>query len=498
MENIKRYKTYFLIFFFSITLVRLIFIGFLNLSPDEAYYWNWSRNLGLSYYDHPPVVAYLIYLFTLLGSNSEFFTRVSCVVIISIITIIAYKLGKDIFEDERVGLLSAFLINIVPGHAIGAVIITPDTPQGFFWVLGLYFVYKAISTNKEFWWYLIGLALGFGLLSKYTMILFVPSILLFLVLSKDNRKWLMRKEPYLALIIGLIIFAPVIIWNFRHDWISFDFQFTHGFSKKENPGMKYFLDYIGGQAGMLSPFVFITWLYIMVKSLYLGLKRQNANLLLLFCTSAPVFLFFAMISLRTKVEGNWPGMAYFSGLIAMAGLSFLALSREKKRKLYAAWLIIVFSSSLILTAVAHVQAVYPVLPIPLKDDPTSALHGWREMGLEVNRVLYEMPKEIPTFILGHRHQVVGELAFYADSQRYPVCEVSWEGRFNQYNIWNDFSRYLGNNAVLVSEQRYGESSFITAVFDHVEESRFLTINRNGFPIRNIYIYKCYNFKGLMV
>jgi len=496
MKNINRYKTYFLVFLFGVTLVRLIFIGFLDLPPDEAYYWDWSRNLGLSYYDHPPMVAYFISLFTLLGRNSEFFTRLSCVVLIFLMTIIAYRLGKDIFGDERAGLLSAFLVNIVPGHAIGAVIVTPDTPQGFFWVLGLYFVYKAISTSKEFWWYLVGVALGFGLLSKYTMLLFVPSIFLFLLLSKDNRKWLMRKEPYLALIIGLVVFSPVIIWNFKHDWISFNFQFTHGFSKKENPGMKYFLDYIGGQMGIVSPFVFIAWLYTMAKSLYLGLKRQNANLLLLFCASAPVFLFFAVISLRTKVEGNWPGMAYFSGLIAMTGLSLLSLSRGKKRKLHVAWLIIVFSSSLLLTTVAHVQAIYPLLPIPLKDDPTSALHGWREMGLEVNKVLHEMPKEIPTFILGHRHQVVGELAFYTESQRYPVYEVSWEGRFNQYNIWNDFSTRLGNNAVLVSEQSYGESSFVTAVFDRIEESRCLTIKRNGFPIRSIYIYKCYNFKGL--
>ncbi len=224
----KKPRLYPVLLFFlllSVTILRLLYSRSLTLDPDETYYWEWSRHLALSYYDHPPLVAYLISLFTRLGGNSALFVRMGAVTLALGATLLLYFLAKDMFREEKIAFLSALLFIIVPIFSVGAIVITPDTPLSFFWILSLYFLYKVATREKSGWWYLLGISLGLGLLSKYTMILFVPSLFLFLLLSGKNRKWLLRKELYLALFIALLLFSPVIFWNSQHAWISFRFQY---------------------------------------------------------------------------------------------------------------------------------------------------------------------------------------------------------------------------------------------------------------------------------
>jgi len=183
-------------------------------------------------------------------------------------------------------------MNITLLGSLGSVIATPDTPQALFWASAVYFVYKAVNGEGGHFWYLTGVMLGLGLLSKYTMILFTPCVLMFLLASAESRKWLFRKEPYLALLLGLLIFSPVILWNARHEWISFLFQLKHGVELKRNSGLRTFGDFWGGQAGLISPLVFFGVLWAMGKSAIQGFARRRDDLLLLFFTSAPVLFFF--------------------------------------------------------------------------------------------------------------------------------------------------------------------------------------------------------------
>jgi dolichol-phosphate mannosyltransferase len=131
-----------------------------------------------------------------------------------------------------VGFYAALLMNISLLGSVGSIIATPDGPQALFWAWAIYFVYKAVNGEGGYIWYLTGVMLGLGLLSKYTMILLAPCVLMFLLASAEGRKWLFRKEPYLALLLGLLIFSPVILWNARHDWVSFAFQISHALDIK--------------------------------------------------------------------------------------------------------------------------------------------------------------------------------------------------------------------------------------------------------------------------
>ena len=151
--------------------VRLATIAWLELAPDEAYYWYWAKHLDWSYYDHPPMVAYIIALFTGLGGNREFFVRIggllSSLLVIGLIYLSCRRLSP---EDRDVPWEVTFVANITLLFAAGCIIQTPDTPLLLFWTLAVYCGIRIITGGSASWWYLWGIALGLGLLSKYTMI----------------------------------------------------------------------------------------------------------------------------------------------------------------------------------------------------------------------------------------------------------------------------------------------------------------------------------------
>ncbi|MFH1335516.1 MAG: glycosyltransferase family 39 protein, partial [Candidatus Zixiibacteriota bacterium] len=183
-----RYFKYLFYLILSTTIFRLIYINIPNLAPQEAYYWDYSRHLALSYFDHPPILAWSIYLFTHLGTQSAFFVRIVCVLVSAGLTCLTYIIGKSLF-DAKVGFYSALLLNCILIFSLGAIIATPDTPMIFFWVLSFYFFTKLIITQKGKWWYLLGISTGLALLSKYTGVFIILSVFFYLVLSKQNRRW---------------------------------------------------------------------------------------------------------------------------------------------------------------------------------------------------------------------------------------------------------------------------------------------------------------------
>ncbi len=484
----NRYRIPLLILVVLTTAFRLRYINLIDLAPDEAYYWDLSRRLQLSYYDHPPLLMYLISLFTGALGNTEFVLRLPSVIIGSTITMLMYLLGKELF-DGRVGFYSALTANMALIYSVGGILATVDTPFALFWLLVLYSGVRALKTGEGKWWYLNGIALGLGMLSKYIMVLFVPAFLIFLLFSKDHRHWLIRKEPYISGIISLLIFSPVIIWNAQNGWASFRFQLTHGLEVKREAGFPSFLEYIGSQAGILSPFLFIACVWAMIMSFIEWLRKKDWRYLFLTCTSSFVVLFFGYSSLRAKVEGNWAMSAYFTAMIALVSLYFK--SDYQRKKVFAT---AVAATAVILTIFVHIQAVSPLITI--KKDPTNELHRWKELGLEVGKVWNNIRQEEGMgkglFLMATSHQLTAELAFYIPSKPY-VYELAGEGKFNQYNMWD--GPQTGADAILVSSPGREDDAYINSLFDEVKEIRRIEPMRNGKVIKIYAVSYCRNFHG---
>ena len=487
-------KTYRKAFFFLLvgaTIFRLFYIQWVELAPDEAYYWTWSRHLQWGYYDHPPMVGFLIWVFTVIAGQGEFGVRLGWVVIGTLLTFFLYLTAKKMFGSERTGFYAALLMNVSLLGSTGSVIVTPDGPQALFWVLAIFSVYQAVEQKNLHWWYLTGVWFGLGLLSKYTMILLAPCIFLFLLSSVEGKKWLRHKEPYLALVLGLLIFSPVIYWNAAHDWLSFRFQISHGLEVKQDAGLKYFWEFLVGQDAVLSPLLFLALLWAMVRSAVSGFGLRKPSFLLLFWTSAPILFFFAFSSLRSKVEANWPAVAYFSAIVALAGIASEEWEEWRKGARALAWITAV--SALLITGIVHIQPIHPIIPVRANVDPTSQLYGWRTLGERIKEVVRSMDPGKEIFLLTPRHQLVGEGMFYTQAQ-FPVYQWDAPQRINNLSATN--SPPAGSQAVFFTEGGDELPNGLAPLFDSCEKLETLVVTRNSSLVRTHPVWICSGFKGI--
>ena len=304
-----------LVVFMLIVATHLVFNQSLQLHYDEAYYWVWSKNLQLSYFDHPPLIAYLIHLTTLI-SDKEFFIRLSGVICATVTIIMMYLTARRLF-GQKAGDIAVILALAWPLLEGSFFITTIDAPLLLLWSLTLYCLVRGLIERQVVFIYASGAALGVALLAKYTAILILPGIFMYLLLTPSRRQLLWGKDIYLAVLLSLIIFSPVIIWNYQHDWASFAFQFHHGVARGRQIALAGLGDYLGSTLGAANPFISLPLVY------FLWLKRQqllrNEKYLLLSSIFIFVVLFFAYNSLYKFMEANWVAPAFISGIIFLAG-----------------------------------------------------------------------------------------------------------------------------------------------------------------------------------
>ena len=302
------------LFFVAIIIINLIFNGIFQLHYDEVYYWVWGQNLSLSYYDHPPMIAYMIRLASLLG-HGEFFVRLPALVTTTITVLVLYKLALRMFDQKTANVTTILLLSCPLIEAM-FFIVTPDSPLLMFWALTLYALYVGLFEGKVLYIYLAGVFAGCALLSKYTGILICPSVFLFLIVNKDFRHYLAKKDIYLAFILAILIFSPVVIWNYQHEWASFAFQINHGIDASHKLNLQSFGDFCGGAVLLVSPVIFITMSIYIITRWKTNINTSKLAFLLFNCVFG--FLFFAYCSFYKHTEANWPAPVYLSGVIIAA------------------------------------------------------------------------------------------------------------------------------------------------------------------------------------
>jgi 4-amino-4-deoxy-L-arabinose transferase-like glycosyltransferase len=498
------YSTALIIFLFVLGLFRIYYIlnGPIDLSPDEAHYWEWSRRLDLSYYSKGPAIAYLIYLGTHIFGDTVFGIRIMAVLFSTLSSIFLYILGKRAY-DEKVGLSSAVLIQIIPLFSVYGVLFTIDSPFTFFWILSLFLFWQAISgqspqknraANREprtsasgslLCWCLLGISIGLGLLTKYTMAFFYLCAFLVLLTSKEHRKLLLTKEPYIAFVISILVFSPVIMWNASHDWVTL--RHTAGqahIAEGVRVSLKSFVNFAGSQLGVMTPLLFV----LMCVSVWKLRKERNGKFLFWF--SVPVFVFFLLKSIQAKVQGNWVLPGYVTGVTAFSALYIKGFySRSKGKKILIGTAV---ALSLVVTSAAYYHSV---LDLPVKLDPASRLIGWRELGEEASIIYEQMSLSHPAFIFSDSYQVSSELAFYVKGHPVTYC-IDLGRRMNQYDFWSGFENLVHYDAIFVETGDNRIPGKIKDAFGKVEKKVFTAYTKRRGKIRDYSIFLCYDFKGL--
>ncbi len=319
-------------------LARLLIAAFTELGNDEVYYINYALYPELSHFDHPPMIGWIIQLFSLnLLFESEIFIRLGAVVLGTLNTWLIFRIGRKI-KDEHTGWYAALLYTAsFYCFVISGVFMMPDAPQTFFWLLTLYLLLKALRagpgtsiSGKIILW--TGLAGGLALLSKYTSVfLFFGTALYFLIYE---RQWLKKWQVYAAIVISLLLFTPVILWNIRYDFVSFTFHSDRVELVKTILRPDLLATELGGQIFYNNPVVFVLIIAALIAFFKGRFPDQKPELRILVTIALPVILLFLGFSLFRRTLPHWTGPAYMT-LIPLAAMYLRDITQKGKNgKLY--------------------------------------------------------------------------------------------------------------------------------------------------------------------
>lgn len=496
--NEKKYTVFLflLLGLLSFARVLLIVAGPYELSGDEAHYWEWSRHLDWSYYSKGPMIAWLIYAGTALFGNSELGVRFFAVLLSALSSLLLFRLGREMY-DLRTGLWAAVLVQIVPLYAVFGIFFSIDALFIFFWILSLYLFWKvyqaetmpSLNGQATRWWLLLGLSAGLGLLSKYTMVLFYLSVLLFMLFDRRARRFLRTGGPYLAALVSLLVFSPVLFWNAAHGWVTM--KHTAGQAHLAD-GLRIsplaMADYLGSQLGAVTPVLCVLLLLALWK------MRKEERGAFLFWLSLPTLVFFGLKSVQAKVQGNWALAGYAAGFIAVSEYylkNIPALTGHKRRLVISAPLV-----ALLVTTLAYVPLA---LPLPPEKHPLRRMIGFREFGAALSGVHQAMAAQGPVFILSRHYQQVSLLSFYMQGNPVAYC-LPFNRRMTQYDLWPGFQDRIGQNALFAARQETDKRSInettrhLEASFARCEKQEMAVSTRLG--MMNFDLLKCYDFKGM--
>ncbi len=469
----------FLLLFITIATIRaaFLFLAPITLSPDEAYFWDWSRHLDWGYCSKPPAISWIIALSTWIFGNTAVSVRIPALLMSLGSLLFIYFAGKRIFST-RTGFMAALFMGITPASAVSAFVMTIDAPLIFFWSMAIYSLWRAVEPSAEkkrkgTWWVATGIATGAGLLAKQTMVAFPAGALLFLLMTQEGRKAIRTKWPWIAALISIAALLPVAWWNYRHGWITLEHT-AHHFERKDFSiidSTATLFEFIGSQAGIYSP---LLWILLVASGLLVSrelivhnpfingfgkeCEKENEGLAatLLISIGFIMLIPVTLLSLRQQINANWPAPFYLAMVILTAGWSCGDFARFKKLAPPRPGFVkaAVYCASLFTIIMYLAIIVIPFTPISSSArNPLVQITGWDHLGQTAQEIYDALPSPEHTFIVTRTRQTASALAFYMPS--HPTV-YRWNGIerdiTTQYEIWDAPLNRKGDSALIILDK----------------------------------------------
>ncbi len=493
--------------------LRLVFLGAMEVIPQEAYYWNYARHLSPGYLDHPPLIAATIWSGEWLFGHSYFGTRIGPFIYGILFLLIFYRYAR-LQVDKNTAVFACLLAVLLPYFFLGTgFLATPDASLTVAWVMALYFFYRALVNNHYPSWYGVGLAMGIGMLSKYTIVLLAPAAFMFIMVDAQARKTLMRKEPYLAVIIALLVFSPVIYWNAINDWASFAFQGGERFDAEPENFIGMMLTNI---MAIVTPLPLLALPYLFVSKM----TSQSSTLNSPFNFRVRLFIFsflllplavFAWNALKNEPRYNWTGPLWITLLPMLAWLivhasqlrwKYLRVIFKKITVPFLIFLICIFSVFLQFLSIG-----LPGLKFP---GGSARLLGWSE----VTKNLYTIQQQLPAdnqrvVIVGlDKYFITSKLAYHGTPAflgKNHSLDVTGLHLLNDdslmFAFWNPVEDYKNATLIMLGRSVDDVSDYrLKPYFDHLAPTiEPFPIYRSDFglpgtPIREYYYRIGYGYK----
>ena len=305
----------------GLTAVRLtaLFATPLELYPDEAQYWLWSRTLDWGYFSKPPMIAWTIWATTAIGGNSEAWVRLAAPFYHLGATLAVFGIGRRLY-GPAVGFAACALYALMPGVQISSLVIATDAALLFFLSLSLLAYVelplaqgrRRLLTAAGF-----GAAVGLAFLSKYAAVYALIGLTLHLLISREARRVWDWRTAGVALTAFLLILSPNLAWNAAHGFATVQ----HTAANAAWGGRKLFNlpelgEFLVSQFGVFGPIPFAV---LMGGLALLAVRKRltDADLTLL-CFSIPPFLIVTTQAFISRANANWSGAGYVAGSILVA------------------------------------------------------------------------------------------------------------------------------------------------------------------------------------
>jgi hypothetical protein len=458
----------------ALVLLRLVAAAFTPLTFDEAYYWTWSKHLAGGYYDHPPMVAIVIRLGTMVAGDTELGVRLVSILLALPMSWAVYRSAEILFGGKRVAATATILLNVTLMAAVGTLIVTPDSPLLVASSLVLFCLAKVLESGRGMWWLAVGAAVGAALLSKYTALFFGPAILIWLVAVPGLRRWLRSPWPYLGGLVGLAMFAPVIIWNADHHWVSFIKQL--GRARIEDFRPAFIGELIPTQIGFATPLVWMLGTMGLVALFRRG-AGALASRMLVNTMFWVIVLYFVWHSLHARVEANWFAPVYPAFAIAAAVAAHLVQWSLRWQRVVDFCLRWASPVGIVLFALLIVQADTGVLTLYRRDSSVRSVGvGWRELASEIDAVRQRVGARC---ILVPDYGTTSWLEFYLPKG---TCVLQPTQRIRWVNMPEPDPALLAGKLLYVDEMRSEQPLYLNQTFSKIERVAELPRKRGPLTI----------------
>ena len=392
-----------------------------------------------------------------LAADTEFAVRIGAIVCWIVAAFFIFGLTRNLY-GKTPAFIALLLFSTLPFFFVTGLVMTPDGPLTAAWSGGLYFLERALIGERRRAWLGVGLCVGLGLLSKYTIALLAPATLLFIALDPSSRRWLRRPEPYAAVVVAGLLFSPVVYWNILNEWSSFAFQ---GSRRLEAPFIFSLHVLFASTLLLLTP----VGLAIAIQTLWRGFQLDDAGrwlhdrrtAFLVIYTLLPFSIFIAF-SLFHEVKLNWTGPIWLAVIPALSwSLTAAENSAPSKRGIVGpAWRVTVLVVLLIYGAALNEM----VLGVPgfglAKMTLTSLPVAWREFSAQAETVetqLESATNSEPLMVGMDKYFLSSEMAFY-DPDKDGPANTAGRSLFGMdslmFGMWFKPGEVTGRNIILFS------------------------------------------------
>jgi 4-amino-4-deoxy-L-arabinose transferase-like glycosyltransferase len=439
----------------ALTCMRVVYAGLVDLRTDEAYYWTFSKENVLCYLDHPPMIAWFIRAGTAVFGDSALGVRFAGLLAMLVTQLLLADIVRRVTHDIRAVILAVLMPEAAVYYGLLMAKVAPDVALIPFALAMIWALVRLVESDDGRWWLAAGAFAGCALLSKFTAAMLVPAVVAFMLVPDWRRRWLSSPYPWLAVLIAVTLFSPVVIWNAEHDWASFKFQFVRAAATHEL-SLRTVGDFFGLQFGLVGPILLPVVLSGAVLTAWRGYREREATAILLSTCVLVPFGYFLWKSLSLRIGDTWPMFLWPAGFAA-AAINIAMLRREGwpawMVKSTLSWAKAAIASGLVLVGLVFLYSVASPWNLIGRTDPIGGEAGWAEVASRAEAVMRETGAN---WIATTDYRTYAMLRWHL-KDRVPVIQVNERARFIGFRD-PDMSLVRGHTGLYIARDSDDASS----------------------------------------